>query len=138
MCKDVKNFTNKAQLLKDKFSHIVNQNNQMNQQESGNGCGIYTQSINELKKMDLFDLGIVLTICATGGLDMINEDQLAKIADFGQECCLIHALNRVDPSEPGFDLSLLSTLISLRKILNRISPEAQDFICMCMQQRFTE
>jgi len=38
------------------------------------GAGIYGNSIVELKKNDLFDLGIVLTICATGGLDMVNEE----------------------------------------------------------------
>lgn len=95
-------------------------------------AGIYTNSIIELKKNDLFDLGIVLTICATGGLDMVNEEQLSKLADFSQSCCLIHALNDIDITSKGFDNSLLSTLISLRKILNRISPSAQDFICQCM------
>ena len=44
--------------------------------------GLYANSINELKKNDLFDLGVVLTICATGGFDMVNEDQLMKLADF--------------------------------------------------------
>lgn len=38
----------------------------------------------ELKKNDLFDLGVVLTICATGGLDMVNEEFLAKLSDFSQ------------------------------------------------------
>ena len=46
------------------------------------GAGLYANSIIELKKNDLFDLGVVLTICATGGLDMVNEDQLTKLADF--------------------------------------------------------
>ena len=45
-------------------------------------AGIYQNSITELKKNDLFDLGVVLTICATGGLDMVNEEQLSKLADF--------------------------------------------------------
>ena len=102
------------------------------------GAALHTQSINELKKNDLFDLGVVMCICATGGLDMVNEDQMAKLTDFSQHCCIIHALDAVDPSAPGFDTSLLSTLISLRKIFSRISPGAQDFICECMQQRFTE
>ena len=30
--------------------------------------------VKELKKQDLFDLGIVLTLAATGGLEMINEE----------------------------------------------------------------
>lgn len=93
----------------------------------------YSASVNELKKNDLFDLGVMLTICATGGLDMVNEEQLSKLADFSQKCCLIHALNEIDSSKPGFDMGLLSTLVSLRKILNRIQPVAQDFICQCMK-----
>ena len=72
-----------------------------------------SQSINELKKNDLFDLGVVLTICATGGLDMVNEDQLVRLADFSTKCCLIHALDAVDPNAPDFDLGLLSTLLTL-------------------------
>ena len=36
-------------------------------------------------------------------------------------------------NEPDFDHHLLPTLLSLRKILNRISGPAQDFICLCMQ-----
>ena len=91
-----------------------------------------------MKKNDLFDLGVVLTICATGGLDMVNEDFLAKLSNFSQQCCFIHALHDVDTTAEDFDISLISTLVSLRKILNRISPQAQDFICICMQQRFTE
>lgn len=30
----------------------------------------------ELKKQDLFDLGILLTIVATGGLDVLSEEVL--------------------------------------------------------------
>ena len=83
-------------------------------------------------------MGIVLTICATGGLDCVNEEQLSRLANYPMHCCLIHAINAVDPTDPSFDSNLLSSLVSLRKILNRISPAAQDFICLCMQQRFTE
>jgi hypothetical protein len=36
-------------------------------------------SSKELKKLDLFDLGIILTLATLGGLDMINEEFLAKI-----------------------------------------------------------
>lgn len=61
------------------------------------GASQQSASIHELKKNDLFDLGVVLTICATGGLDMVNEDQLVKLVDLPQECCLIHALNKIDP-----------------------------------------
>jgi hypothetical protein len=30
-----------------------------------------------MKKNDLFDLGILLTICATDGIDMVNEEYVA-------------------------------------------------------------
>jgi len=53
---------------------------------------MYTNSIYELKKMDLFDLSVVLTICTTGGLDMVNEEHLARLTDFSNHCCLIHAI----------------------------------------------
>ena len=46
--------------------------------------------------MDLFDLGVVLTISATGGLDMINEEHLTRLTDFTSSCCFIHALEEVD------------------------------------------
>lgn len=36
------------------------------------------------------------------------------------------------------DPALLSTLVSLKRIFDRISPAAQEFICLCMQQRFTD
>ena len=69
---------------------------------------------------------------------MVNQEFLAKLSNFSQQCCFIHALRDVDTTSEDFDLSLISTLVSLRKILNRISPQAQEFICVCMQQRFTE
>ena len=88
--------------------------------------------------MDLFDLGVCLIICATGGFDMVNEELLAKLTNFSGSCCLIHALRDLDPHSSNFDSCLISTLVSLRKILNRISPEAQDFICILLQQRFSD
>ena len=80
LCGDTKNFSTKSQLVKDKFSYLVNTNNGLNQ--PGVETRIYVNSIQELKKMDLFDLGVVLTICTTGGLDMLNEEHLARLTDF--------------------------------------------------------
>ena len=37
------------------------------------------QSLKELKKQDLFDLGILLTLASTGGLEIISEEFLMKI-----------------------------------------------------------
>jgi hypothetical protein len=33
----------------------------------------------ELKKLDLFDLGVLLIIAATGGLDVISEEALSSL-----------------------------------------------------------
>lgn len=35
---------------------------------------------NELKKQDLFDLGILLLISATGGLEVISEEQINALS----------------------------------------------------------
>jgi hypothetical protein len=35
--------------------------------------------IKELKKQDLFDLGITLTLASLGGMDILNEDFLARL-----------------------------------------------------------
>lgn len=37
-------------------------------------------SIRELKKLDLFDLGVMLTICASGGLDIVAEEDILKLS----------------------------------------------------------
>ena len=55
-----------------------------------------SQSISELKKNDLFDLGVLLTICATDGIDMVNEENVAQLQKLNTECCLVHAIQKVD------------------------------------------
>jgi hypothetical protein len=45
-----------------------------------------------LKKQDLFDLGILLTLASTGGLEIISEEFLMKIPNIQSSCCLIHAI----------------------------------------------
>lgn len=55
-----------------------------------------SQSISELKKNDLFDLGVLLTICATDGIDMVNEEYVAQLQKLNTECCLVHAIQKVD------------------------------------------
>ena len=57
---------------------------------------MYGQSIKEMKKMDLFDLSVCLTISATDGLDMVNEEFLCKLASYKNHCCLLHALTDID------------------------------------------
>lgn len=80
----------------------------------------------------------MLTICATGGLDIVAEESLVKLAQYSDKCCLIHALDDLNATTPGFDPELLPTLLSLRRVFSRISQPAQDFICLCMQQRFSD
>jgi hypothetical protein len=43
-----------------------------------------------LKKIDLFDLGVMLILAATGGFDMIDDEYLQKVPDLQEKCCLIH------------------------------------------------
>jgi hypothetical protein len=90
--------------------------------------------VKELKKQDLFDLGIVLTLAGTGGLEMINEEFLAKIPNIQTSCCLIHSIKNLSAKSEKADKQVM-TLI---KVFNRISENGRDFICMCMQQRFSK
>ena len=40
----------------------------------------------------MFDLGVVLTICAIDGLDMVNEEYVAQLKKMNKQCCLAHAI----------------------------------------------
>jgi hypothetical protein len=57
----------------------------------------------ELKKGDLFDLGLMLTIAATDGLDMVNEDHIARLTSYKNHCCLLHGLTSIDIEAQDFD-----------------------------------
>ena len=46
----------------------------------------------ELKKLDIFDLGVLLVIAATGGLDVISEEALNSIPNLSSSCCILHAV----------------------------------------------
>ena len=70
------NTHNKSSLLKDKFATLIAQGQGLASPEGNQG------SLNELKKYDLFDLGIVLTLAATDGLDMLNEEYVEKLCNF--------------------------------------------------------
>ena len=88
--------------------------------------------MHELKKSDLFDLSVALTICATDGLDMLNEEHVEKLCKWNQHCCIAHAVAKIESSKPDFDPTLKLTLITLKHILCRMSETATDFICMLM------
>jgi hypothetical protein len=75
LCEGTQNYRNKQNLLKDKFTLLI---------QHGKTAGLPQEeslltSLSELKKQDLFDLGVVLTICATDGLDMVNEEYVAQL-----------------------------------------------------------
>lgn len=72
------NYRNRASLIKEKFSTQAALSQIKND----------PASLMELKKLDLFDLGVLLTIAATGGLDVISEEYFT---DISSSCCLIHA-----------------------------------------------
>ena len=114
--------------MKDKFNALSG----LLQQSSSNKFHeqAQNQSIHELKKNDLFDLGVLLTICATDGIDMVNEEYVGQLLKLNQELSLFTAIKKLD--EDKLDPNLKSTLFVLKRMLNRISPEAQDFISLLM------
>ena len=80
--------------MKDKFNVMVGSHGppSLDKANSVQNNSLYSQSIRELKKMDLFDLGVVLLLSATSGFDMINEEYLEKLCDYNMQCCIIHAI----------------------------------------------
>lgn len=114
MSEGTQNFRARQSLIKDKFNSLV----------KPTGDGSFATSIKELKKLDLFDLGITLTICATGGLDIVAEEDIVRLTQYTDKCCLIHALEDVSVTTPGFDVGLMASLLSLRRVFDRISVQA--------------
>jgi hypothetical protein len=80
ICEGTDNFKNKLNLIKEKFGGSSNN-------DSGG-----TIAFNELKKLDLFDLGIVLMVTATGGFEILSEEVLSQVGSLSNSCCLMHAL----------------------------------------------
>lgn len=79
---------------------------------------------------------MLLTICATDGIDMVNEEYVSQLQKLNTECCLAHAIQNVNINTVDPQLKL--TLVVMKRILSRITQTAQDFICLLMQQRFSE
>ena len=94
MSEGLDNFKNRSALIKCKFtqSHTGDGQGASIMQQSFANNFTADASIKELKKLDLFDLGITLTLASIGGLEMINEEFLAKIPNIQTSCCLIHAI----------------------------------------------
>jgi hypothetical protein len=59
LCEGTENFKLKQSLIKEKFA-----------------ASMSNEAQTELRRMDLFDLGILLVIAATGGLEVIAEEIL--------------------------------------------------------------
>ena len=131
MCEGTENFKNRANLLKEKFqtfvslsqqsSTVVQSGSSLPNRENGDSNKKESPYITELKKLDIFDLGILLVIAATGGLDVISEEALSAIQNLSSSCCILHAVQgsdkRATPQQSkGFLL--------IRKILNRLSTQA--------------
>jgi len=57
LCEGTDNYKNKSALIKEKYNNSASQENLL-----------------ELKKLDLFDLGIILIVASTGGMDVISEE----------------------------------------------------------------
>ena len=89
-------------------------------------------SLKELRKQDLFDLGVMLILAAMGGLEMIDEEFLSRIPNIQSTCCLICAVKAYSKSNSG------PQVLTLLKIFGRLTDSCQDFICLCMQQRFSK
>lgn len=78
MSESLENYKNKQSLIKYKFTQ--------QQIDGGPATSIMQQSfannfsaevsLKELKKQDIFDLGIMLTLASLGGLEMVNEEFL--------------------------------------------------------------
>jgi len=91
------NYKSRQSLIKYKFTQ--------QQIDGGPATGIMQQSfannfsadvgLKELKKNDLFDLGVMLTHAALGGLDLIGEEFVSKVPGLQSQCCLFHAVKNV-------------------------------------------
>lgn len=45
-----------------------------------------------MRKLDLFDLGVLLIIAATGGLDVMSEESISGLTNLTSSCCILHAV----------------------------------------------
>lgn len=72
-----------------------------------------------MKKLDLFDLGVLLIIAATGGLDVISEESISAILNLNTSCCILHAVQGGSKTpQTGKAIQVI------RRILNRLSTQA--------------
>ena len=53
---------------------------------------------------------MLLTIAATDGLDIFSEEYVEKITRYSGQCCLYHALTKINVNHPDFDPTLKNTV----------------------------
>ena len=87
LCEGTDNYKNRVNLMKEKFLiyysslnqptslQLASQNDMPHSTTNGKKDSPYFV---EMKKMDLFDLGVMLIIAATGGLDVISEEAISN------------------------------------------------------------
>ena len=67
----------------------------------------------------------MLTLASLGGMDILNEEFLAKIPNIQTSCCLIHCIKTYCAKSQKQDKQALTLL----KIFNRLSENYLDFLC---------
>lgn len=78
--------------LSQQSSNVVSGGSSLPNRENADSNKKESPYITELKKLDIFDLGVLLVIAATGGLDVISEEALNSIQNLNSSCCILHAV----------------------------------------------
>ena len=84
-------------------------------------------SLEELKAQDIFDLGHILLVAATGGLELLNQDSL-QVTPTEEDDDFLHAVLRTEASDPDCYIKLADLLSEAR-----IDKQFLDLICKCMR-----
>ena len=75
----------------------------------------------ELKKLDLFDLGIILIVASMGGMDVISEEFISQIPNLNSSCCFFHAFLSHSKSALPKNFNK-KAFLALKRITERLSP----------------
>ena len=67
----------------------------------------------------------------------MSEESISAIANISHSCCILHAVQGQQSNLSSGASKSSQAITLIKKILNRLSTQAQDFICKCMQQRFS-
>lgn len=105
--------TTLAQFLCDQLDISKNKANYIKEKFQQPGSSLSSDI--ELRKLDLFDLGVLLAVIATGGADVLSDEILSKLKNLNKHCCLFHAVTQSKDSQEK------KAGISIKRILNRLS-----------------